>query len=68
MDSITAREKEVVLLLAQGLSTKEIASRMGISFHTVESHRKNLRFKFSAKNSTELLMKVMKVVNPAVNT
>ena len=68
MDSITAREKEVLLLLAQGLSTKEIASRMGISFHTVESHRKNLRFKFSAKNSTELLMKVMNVVNPAVNT
>ena len=68
MDSITVREKEVLELLAQGLSTKEIATRMRISFHTVESHRKNLRFKFSAKNSTELLMKVMKVVNPAMNT
>jgi len=67
MASITAREKDVLLLLAQGLSTKEIASRMGISFHTVESHRKNLRFKFSAKNSTELLMKVMRVVNPAMD-
>ena len=68
MDSITTREKEVLQLLAQGLSTKEIASRMCISFHTVESHRKNLRFKFSAMNSIELMMKVMKVVNPVENT
>jgi DNA-binding CsgD family transcriptional regulator len=67
MEYITVREKEVLQLLAQGLSTKEIASRMCISFHTVESHRKNLRYKFSAKNSTELLMKVMKVVDPVVN-
>lgn len=68
MDTVTVREKEVLQLLAQGLSTKEIASRMSISFHTVESHRKNLRYKFSAKNSTELLMKVMNVVNPVMNT
>lgn len=64
MGSITVREKEVLQLLAQGLSTKEIACSMGISFHTVESHRKNLRFKFAAKNSTELIMKVMKI--PAI--
>jgi DNA-binding CsgD family transcriptional regulator len=60
MDNITLREKEVLRLLSLGYSTKEIANRLGISFHTVESHRKNLRFKFAAKNSTELIMKVMK--------
>ncbi len=64
MDTITVREREVLEFLAQGLSTKEIAARMSISFHTVESHRKNLRFKFAAKNSAELLMKVMTQVNP----
>lgn len=61
MDAITLREKEVLQLLSLGLSTKQIAGHMGISFHTVESHRKNLRFKFEAKNSTELIMKVMKL-------
>jgi len=59
MSIVTAKEKEILGLMAQGFSSKEIASRLFISFHTVESHRKNLRFKFEAKNSSELLMKVM---------
>jgi len=57
MNNITPKEKEVLSLLAQGLSSKEIASHLFISVHTVESHRKNLRFKFDAKNSSELIMK-----------
>jgi DNA-binding CsgD family transcriptional regulator len=57
MNNITPKEKEVLGLLAQGLSSKEIAGRLFISFHTVESHRKNLRLKFGAKNSSELVMK-----------
>jgi DNA-binding CsgD family transcriptional regulator len=57
MSNITPKEKVVLSLLAQGLSSKEIASRLFISVHTVESHRKNLRFKFDAKNSSELIMK-----------
>ena len=57
MSNITQKEKEVLSLLGQGLSSKEIANRLSISFHTVESHRKNLRFKFEAKNSSELIMK-----------
>jgi DNA-binding CsgD family transcriptional regulator len=61
MDYVTLREKEVLELLARGLSTKEIASSLGISFHTVESHRKNLRTKFAAKNSSEVLMKFFKL-------
>jgi len=54
---VTAKEKEVLGLLAQGLSSKEIAEKLSVSFHTIESHRKNLRFKFEARNSLELLMK-----------
>jgi len=57
MSNVTPKEKEVLGLLAQGLSSKEIACRLFISVHTVESHRKNLRFKFDAKNSSELIMK-----------
>ena len=59
MNTVTPKEKEVLTLLAQGLSSKEIANKLSISFHTVESHRKNLRFKFDAKNSSELIMKAV---------
>ncbi len=59
MNTVTPKEKEVLALLAQGLSSKEIANKLSISFHTVESHRKNLRFKFDAKNSSELIMKAV---------
>ena len=61
MNSVTLRQREVLQLLAQGLSSKEIADRMCLSFHTVETHRKKLRVKFAAKNSAELLMKVMQL-------
>jgi DNA-binding CsgD family transcriptional regulator len=63
MNNITPKEKEVLRLLAKGLSSKEIASNLSISAHTVESHRKNLRFKFDAKNSSELIMKASEVIN-----
>ena len=59
MNNITPKEREVLGLLAQGLSSKEIACHLSISFHTVESHRKNLRMKFEAKNSSELVMKAV---------
>jgi DNA-binding CsgD family transcriptional regulator len=59
MANITPKEKEVLDLLARGLSTKEIAGSMAISYHTVASHRKNLRLKFEAKNSIELMSKAL---------
>jgi len=59
MNNITPKEKEVLALMAEGLSSKEIAERLFISFHTVRSHRRNLRLKFDAKNSSELMMKAL---------
>jgi DNA-binding CsgD family transcriptional regulator len=61
MAHLTPREKEIMTMLATGMSTKEIANALLISFHTVESHRKNLREKFEAKNSSELIMKVRRL-------
>jgi DNA-binding CsgD family transcriptional regulator len=55
---LSFQEKKIVQLLSQGLTTKEIGSRLSISFHTVESHRKNLLEKFGAHNSSELISKV----------
>jgi ligand-binding sensor domain-containing protein/DNA-binding CsgD family transcriptional regulator len=39
---LTPRQKEVLQLIAEGLSTKEIAERLGVSVKTVEAHRANL--------------------------
>ncbi len=39
---LTDREKEVLREIAQGLSTKEIAEKIHLSFHTVNTYRKNI--------------------------
>jgi len=57
MFTITLKEKEVLALVANGLTTKEIADRLNVSHHTIESHRKNLLRKWEAKNSAELVLK-----------
>ncbi|MBL0745407.1 response regulator transcription factor [Chryseolinea lacunae] len=57
MSSFTSKEKEVLSLISIGLTTKEIASRLNISHHTVETHRKNLLRKSEAKNSAQLIQK-----------
>jgi DNA-binding NarL/FixJ family response regulator len=58
---ITPREKEVMLLLAQGLSSRKIAEAMGISFHTVESFRKKLLHKFKVRTTIEMVLKASNV-------
>lgn len=58
---ITHREREILTLLANGFSTKEIASKLSVSSHTTETHRKNLLQKFEAKNSAELVNKASKI-------
>ncbi|MHC5201539.1 response regulator [Myroides sp. LJL119] len=47
---LTRREKEVLLEASLGLTTQQIADKLFISPHTVESHRKNLIEKFKTKN------------------
>ena len=54
---ITPREKEVLLLVSQGHSTKQIADKLNISIRTVESHRINLLKKLNVGNSAELVKK-----------
>jgi DNA-binding NarL/FixJ family response regulator len=54
VNSLTRREKEVLLLIAQGLTDKEIAERVFLSPLTVVSHRKNLLSKLGMKNKVEL--------------
>jgi len=52
---VTRREKEVLEHIAAGMTNNEIAQKMFISITTVETHRKNLLEKFSARNTAELV-------------
>ncbi|MFD1165982.1 response regulator [Sphingobacterium daejeonense] len=47
---LTRREKEILAVAAMGLTTNQIAEKLFISPHTVESHRKNLIEKFRTSN------------------
>ena len=53
--TITIREREILRLVANEYSSKEIAHRLNISDHTVQSHRQNLMVKFKVKNTAGLV-------------
>jgi DNA-binding NarL/FixJ family response regulator len=52
---ITRREKEVLQLIAEGLTNNEIAVKLFISTTTVDTHRNNLLSKFEVKNTANLI-------------
>ncbi|HEY8708948.1 MAG TPA: response regulator transcription factor [Burkholderiaceae bacterium] len=52
---LTAREHEILLLLAHGQSNKVVARRLDISVRTVETHRLSLRRKLGVDSASELL-------------
>ena len=51
---LTAREREVLQLIAEGKNTKEVAWQLGISPRTVDVHRKNMMDKLSIDSVAEL--------------
>lgn len=53
--TLTPREKEVLIEIANELTTTEIADKLCISHHTVESHRKNLISKLQVRGATGLV-------------
>lgn len=52
---LTAREREVVQLVAEGKGNKEVAARLGISVKTAETHRGNIMRKLNLHSVTELV-------------
>lgn len=51
----TPREKEILVFIANGFTSLEIAEKLFISLNTVETHRRNLINKFQAKNMAEMV-------------
>lgn len=52
---LTSREIEILQLIKQGLLSKEIAYKLGVSIHTVNIHRQNLLRKLGVQNSIEAI-------------
>jgi LuxR family maltose regulon positive regulatory protein len=55
VDPLTERELEVLMLLAEGLSNKELASRLVVAPSTIKQHLKNIYAKLDVHSRTEAL-------------
>jgi len=64
--ALTPREREIVQLVAEGRSTKEVADLLGISVKTTETHRSNILRKLDLRSVTELVRYAIrnKIVEP----
>lgn len=65
-ETVTAREREIIQLLAEGKSNKEAASTLGISVKTIEAHRANIMRKLRLRSVSELVRYAIrnKIVQP----
>lgn len=57
---LTAKEKEILQTLAEGSSSKEIAQKLDLSFHTVNVHRNNIMKKLNLHKSADLVRYAIK--------
>ena len=56
---LTGREREVLQLVAEGLTSKEIAAMLGVSIKTIETHRANLMTKLEIRKASSLVRVAM---------
>lgn len=55
LPKFTKREREVILLIGEGLTTKEISGNLIVSEETIISHRKNILYKSGCRNTAQLI-------------
>lgn len=58
--TLSAREIEVITLIAEGLTNVEISEKLFLSRHTVNTHRKNIMAKLGVKNTAGIVMYAVK--------
>ena len=61
IDELSEREREILDLLAQGLSNKLIASKLYLSVRTVEGHLANIYLRLGVHSRTEAMLVAMKI-------
>ena len=59
-DMPTKRELQIIRCIADGMKSHEISERLGISFETVQTHRKNILHKYNLGSSAELIAYALK--------
>lgn len=59
LPSLSGREKEIVRLIMEELTSPEIAQKLNISLNTVETHRRNIMHKLSTKNTAGIVRIVL---------
>lgn len=59
--SLTSRETEIAVMLAKGLSNKEVADKIHLSPHTVHTHRKNIMKKLGVRSASELTIYALSI-------
>jgi LuxR family maltose regulon positive regulatory protein len=57
VEALTAREIEVLRLIAEGAASRDIATRLGISYATVRSHIRSFGSKLDVHSKTEAVLK-----------
>ena len=60
-DILSYKEKEVLALISEGFTNKEIANKLYVSARTIETHRANILKKLEVKNTAELIKKAAKI-------
>ncbi len=58
-ERLTRRERQVLKLISKGLTSRQIAEKLGISKLTIDTHRKNIQRKLEVSNTVELLKLAM---------
>ena len=59
--SLTIRETEIAVMLAKGLTNKEVADQIHLSPHTVHTHRKNIMKKLGVRSASELTIYALSI-------
>lgn len=60
LSTLTPREREILKLLAEGLSVKEVAAQLNLSIKTIEAHKFNLMRKLDIHNKAQLVQYAIK--------
>ncbi len=58
--SLTQRERQIYQLLAEGNSNRDVAQRLGLSLHTVETHRTRIMQKLDVHTAAELVLSAVR--------
>jgi DNA-binding NarL/FixJ family response regulator len=62
VEALSDRELQVFELIGEGVGTRAIAKRLGLSVHTIETYRENIRAKLDLRNGSELVQHAVRWV------